>query len=416
MSEVAPFAIRDREVTHVIIEIFGGDNNLSPFIVEDMQEMAAGNRGPFAVLALADYADRGGVVVELSPRAGNHVIEDLGEINTGDPETLATFLARALVTYGPEVRKAIGFWDHGSGPFDEQDPNQTVLERRLNSLPRYRRGPSRPSRTLFVRSARLMANPSARAMLHDDTNGGVLTNLEAEGVLKAAFGRAGMTGDKVDLIFSDTCLNGMIEVAEQLKDYATCIVGSEELEPGDGWEYHEWLGRMSDDPPADADRWARQAVEAFGAGYAERPDQYPCTLAAFRSGNQITDRFAELVQALDACGDNGFAWVLTARSRAQSFTSDKDSSDLKDFALRLAKAAAGETSVRTAAEALAAAIDEAAVHSVALGPTVPRASGLAFWCPATAGSLKADIETYANLAFDRKTGWSRYLEARFMAS
>ena len=76
-----------------------------------------------------------------------------------------------------------------------------------------------------------MANPSARAMLHDDTNGGVLTNLEAEGVLKAAFKRAGMTG-KVDLIFSDTCLNGMIEVAEQLKDYATCIVGSEELEPG----------------------------------------------------------------------------------------------------------------------------------------------------------------------------------------
>ena len=71
-----------------------------------------------------------------------------------------------------------------------------MLERRLNSLPRYRRGPSRPSRTLFVRSARLMANPSARAMLHDDTNGGVLTNLEAEGVLKAAFHRAGMTGTR----------------------------------------------------------------------------------------------------------------------------------------------------------------------------------------------------------------------------
>ena len=90
MSEIAPFAVQDREVTHVIIEIFGGDNNLSPFILEDMQEMAAGNRGPFAVLALVDYADRGGVVVELSPRTGNHVLEDLGEINTGDPETLAS--------------------------------------------------------------------------------------------------------------------------------------------------------------------------------------------------------------------------------------------------------------------------------------------------------------------------------------
>ena len=416
MSEITPFAVQDREVTHVIIEIFGGDNNLSPFILEDMQEMAAGNRGPFAVLALADYADRGGVVVELSPRTGNHVLEDLGEINTGDPETLATFLSRALVSYAPEVHKAIGFWDHGSGTFDEQDPNQVILERSLNSLPRYRRGPARPARTLFVRSARLMANPSARAMLHDDTNGGVLTNLEAEGVLKAAFGRAGMTGSKVDLIFSDTCLNGMVEVAEQLKDYATCIVGSEELEPGDGWEYHEWLGRMSDDPPTDAEHWARQAVEAFGAGYAERSDQFPCTLAAFRSEHLITDRFAELVRALEARGEEGFAWVLTARSRAQSFTSDKDSSDLKDFALRLARAAVGDNASRNAAEAVAAAVDEAAVQSVALGPTVEQASGLAFWCPATAGSLKTDVDTYARLAFDQKTGWSRYLQAQFLTA
>jgi hypothetical protein len=122
------------------------------------------------------------------------------------------------------------------------------------------------------------------------------------------------------------------------------------------------------------------------------------------------------VQALEARGEEGFAWVLTARSRAQSFTSDKDSSDLKDFALRLARAAVGNDGVRNAAEAVAAAVDEAAVHSVALGPTVERASGLAFWSPATAGSLKTDIGTYAQLAFDQKTGWSRYLQAQFLTA
>jgi hypothetical protein len=212
MSEtVQPYPVRDREVTHAIIEIFGGDNNLNDFVVEDMQEMAAGNRGPFAVLALADYADRGGVVVELSPRAGNRVLEELGEIDTGDPETLATFLARALVTYGPGVKKAIGFWDHGSGVFDEEDPRETILERRLGSLPRHRRPRSRPARALFGRPARLAAAAGLRAMLHDDTSGGVLTNLEAGSVLKAAFARAGMAGRKVDLIFSDTCLNGIIQ-------------------------------------------------------------------------------------------------------------------------------------------------------------------------------------------------------------
>lgn len=413
MTELKPFEVRDRDVTHVIIELFGGDNNLNDFVTEDLQEMASGNRGPFSVLALADYARRGGVVIELSPRGGNRVVEELGEINTGDPETLATFVARALLTYGPSVRKAIGFWDHGSGIFDELDPDEHILERSLNALPRYRRTRSRRARRLLLRSARLMASPGARAMLHDDTNAGVLTNLEAEGMLGAAYARAGFEG-KVDLIFSDTCLNGMIEVTEQLKKFATCVVGSEELEPGDGWEYHEWLGLMSDNPPESPEQWAAQAVDAFEAGYANRPDQFPCTLGAFRADNGIAESFAGLVSVLRDEGARGFDWVLRARATAQSFTSDKDSCDLKDFVQRLANAGGG--SVADAAKAVAVAIDEAAVRSVALGPTVRRATGLAFWCPATGGSFEADVETYAKLAFDRRTGWSGYLREHFQGS
>jgi hypothetical protein len=415
MPELKPFAVRDPDVTHVIVEMFGGDNNLDEFVTEDLQEMASGNRGPFAVLGLADYARRGGVVVELSPRTGNRVVEDLGEINTGDPETLATFLARALLTYGPGVRKAVGFWDHGSGVFDEHDPDEQVLERRLNALPRYRRARSTRARKLFLRSARLMASPRARAMLHDDTNAGVLTNLEAAGMLRAAYARAGFAGGKVDLLFSDTCLNGMAEVVEELKEFAACVVGSEELEPGDGWEYHEWLGRMSDDPPATPEQWAAQAVDAFGAGYAERPDQYPCTLAACRADNRVASSFAELVEALRRAGPAGFGWVLRARATAQSFTSDKDSCDLKDFATRLG-AAASTGEVAEAAAAVAAAVDEAVVRSVALGPTVRRAAGLAFWCPATGGGFEADAETYARLAFDRRTGWSGYLREHLLVA
>jgi hypothetical protein len=415
MTELKPFAIQDHDATHVIIEIFGGDNNLSHFVTEDMQEMASGNRGSFSVLALADYADRGGVVVELSPRVGNRVIEDLGEINTGDPETLANFLARALITYGPKVRKAIGFWDHGSGVFDEQDPAMHILERRLNALPRYRRAHSRRAHKLFLRSARLMSNVRARAMLHDDTNAGVLTNLEAESMLRVAYERAGFR-DRVDLIFSDTCLNGMIEVVEQLKSFATCIVGSEELEPGDGWEYHEWLGRMSDNPPANPEQWATQAVDAFGDGYANRPDQHPCTLAAFQAENQITGSFATLVKALDQQGPEGFNWVLQTRATAQSFTSDKDTCDIKDFMTRLGNIAGIADDVRDAAKAVVAAIDQASVRTVALGSKVKGATGLAFWCPSTSSSFESDVETYSLLAFDRRTGWSKYLGAHFLVA
>ena len=55
----------------------------------------------------------------------------------------------------------------------------------------------------------------------------------------------------------------MIEVLEQFKEFAEVVVGSEDLEPGDGWEYHEWFGLMSDSPPADAAEWGRQAIQGF---------------------------------------------------------------------------------------------------------------------------------------------------------
>ena len=143
MTEIKPFAVRDSDVTHAIIQIFGGDNNLSRFVPEDLQEMASGNRGRFAVLALVDYASKGGSVVELSPRAGNHVVEELGEINTGDPETLATFLARALVDLRP--RRAQG---------------HRLLGPRLGSLRRAGREPDR-ARTPHQYPAALPPRPVA---------------------------------------------------------------------------------------------------------------------------------------------------------------------------------------------------------------------------------------------------------------
>jgi hypothetical protein len=201
MATPIPIPIDLSNVTHVVIEVFGGDNNLNAYVIEDLQEMASGNRGPFAVIGLSDFEDGEAKVMALTPSAGLHVVESLGEIDTGDPETLASFLARSLVTTKKVPHKAIGFWDHGSGVFDEHDPNETYLERRLRAVPRHRRSRSIPARRLFVSPSKLATHPRLRAMLHDDTNGGVLTNYEAHGVLKAAFSRAGMEGKKVDLIF-----------------------------------------------------------------------------------------------------------------------------------------------------------------------------------------------------------------------
>jgi len=407
MTTPIPIPIDLSNVTHVVIEVFGGDNNLNAYVIEDLQEMAAGNRGPFAVIALSDFEDGEAKVMALTPSAGLHVVESLGEIDTGDPETLASFLARALVTTKNVPHRAIGFWDHGSGVFDEHDPNETYLERRLRAVPRHRRSRSVPARHLFVSPSKLATNPRLRAMLHDDTNGGVLTNYEAHGVLRAAFSRAGFEGKKVDLIFSDTCLNGMIEVLEQFKEFAEVVVGSEDLEPGDGWEYHEWFALMSASPPANAVEWGRQAVEGFEVGYKNRPDQYPCTLAAFRTDSQLTDAMKGLVEVIGPHAGQGMNWLKLAVLDSQSFAR-RDTFDIRDFAEKL-KATATAGDVQASCDRIIAAFDESRVYSAALGPAVQNSHGLAFWYPTSNYSFASVKETYAKLYFDQRTGWSTYL-------
>ncbi|HLA79008.1 MAG TPA: clostripain-related cysteine peptidase [Vicinamibacteria bacterium] len=410
MPKPEPFPVRDRDVSHVVIEIFGGDNNLSPYVLEDLQEMGAGNTGNFATLALADYEDAPAQVIELSPKTGHRVIGSLGEVDTGDPETLADFISRALVTYPEAAHKALGFWDHGTGVFGEHDPHEVLLDRGLRSVSRRSRSRSRPARRLFVSRAKLAAQPRLRAMLHDDTSGGVLTNYEAYGVLKAAFARSQQQA-KLDIIFSDTCLNGMIEVAEQFKEFAQVVVGSEDLEPGDGWDYKELFQAMSAKPPKDGVEWGRQAVEAFERGYQHRADQHPCTLGAFRSTNGIPEAFSKLIRILLPAGKKGFAWIQEARAYTQAFAR-RDTYDIRDFATQLHEVAEA-ADAKAACDGVVAAFDAACVHSTALGDTVSNAHGLAFWLPSNRHTFREVAGTYSKLAFDQAAAWTAYLGKQF---
>ena len=162
---------------------------------------------------------------------------------------------------------------------------------------------------------------------------------------------------------------------------------------------------MSDNPPADAEQWAKQAVEAFGAGYEGRTDEYPCTLAAFRSESQVTATFEKVVEALKDARRGRLQLVVSARSSAQSFTNDKDCFDIKDFALCLAKVAARDTGRRRSQRRIwRRRSTRRRSTRWRLGPTVRKATGLAFWCPGSNSSFNADVETYERPRLRRAHG------------
>lgn len=410
MDQIKPFPTRMPDAEYVIIVLFGGDNNLSAFVYEDLQEMAAGIAGSkIAVLGLTDLAGKPGAIVEVTPTNGIQILEEIGEIDTGDPEVLHSFLVRALVTH-PKARKAVGFWDHGTGVFDETDNSEKIMTRRINSVTREDRSRSRPARRLFFPKSRLEQDGDTRAMLHDDTNGGVLTNLEAGAMIRAALKDASVEG-KLDMIFSDTCLNGMIEVLEELASYAKVIVGSQDLEPGDGWDYKRWLSKVASTPPPTAEEWGKSAVDAFKEGYEPFPKKWPCTLGCFRTDNGITKAFSELLSACRKA--NGFASVVYldhARAQTQGFA-QRDTYDVRDFAEKVAAIAGqGMPEVAAAAQNIVKTYDAAKVHSITLGKFVTKSTGLSFYFPSSRSQMSRDIGTYEKLAFAKNSGWADFLK------
>lgn len=191
-----------------------GDNDLEPFVIQDVLEMAAvGSTDEVNIVALVDrsphYTD------EPLLNLGNfestkfiHVLEgelvdltgDGVELNLGSAATLEGFITEAIRGF-PAERYALVVWDHGAG------------------WPGI--GP-------------------------DETDGfDVLDLADMDAGMSAGLAAAGV--DRFDLLGFDACLMATYEVASVLAPYADYLLASVDLEPGHGWNY-EALQALVDDP------------------------------------------------------------------------------------------------------------------------------------------------------------------------
>lgn len=403
--------VMDKDATHIVIELFGGDNNLNAFVQKDLEEMNRGKGDLITILALVDRAGAGNSQVwEISPRTGVQCIKKMGEIDTGNPNILSDFVAAALMAYPKAQHRVLGFWDHGTGVFDEQDPGNKAPMSGGYQPQKSVRG---AAKRLFFRNKAALPERE-RAMLHDDTDGGVLTNKEASTVLERALRVSGLAdkNTKFNMIFSDTCLNGMVEVLTQFAPYADVITGSEELEPGDGWNYETWFKKLAQNPPKNGMDWGKAAVDSYGEHYEKLVTEHPVTLAAFRTDIDLIGPFKQVVNALLPLGKNGFRSLQFVRSQCQAFAK-RNTYDLRDFAEKLQDELKDETGVASACQALIQAFDAARIASVRWGKRVENARGLALWIPNDRWAYQDVASTYRELDFGKRSGWTEYLAPFF---
>ncbi len=168
--------------------------------------------------------------------------------NMGSANTLAEFLEWGVSTY-PAEKMGLVFWNHGGGSitgvcFDEQNESDS------------------------------------------------LSLLEMENALTAVYPQ--MT-DRFEFIGFDACLMGTVETGNMLAPHARYMVGSEELEPGYGWDYTTMGSFIGSNPAAGGAELGKVIVDSFYEACVAIDSQNEATLSCID-----LSKIDELVYAFNA--------------------------------------------------------------------------------------------------------------------
>ncbi len=231
-------------------------------------------------------------VVDLSLEPGDRVVASTEKnADMGAPETLRSFID-FCTTYYTADHYALIFWDHGGGPLWGYGSDE-----------------------LF-------------------SGDGLLLSEMDEAMRGTAFDGAG----RLDFVGFDACLMGSLENMAIWSRYATYYVGSEELEPGDGWDYH-FLSALNE--TTDTYTILDRIITSFQTYYDDkRTDQYDpdITLAAIDLSKVETlqNTLARTAKHLNELIDKGrFPELQSMRRESKSFGLTGGRDDNTSFAYDL---------------------------------------------------------------------------------
>jgi len=347
----------------LLIVYQAADNNLEAAILDDIAELGAITAEELDVSIMFDRSDEsdpsgGFTAADTAPgvpeepgatqllHAGAGGIEHvatIGEVNTGDPAQLAAFVTESLRAY-PREHVAIVIGDHGA---------------------------------------------AWQGVAHDDTDGDLLTLPEiASGIEQ---GLAGAGRSTVDVVGFDACLMSSFEVAAAMAPYAGHMIASEEIEPGNGWD---WTVLDALAPGTDARTLGTILVDGYASFYADESQISNQTMSL--TDLSVVDELDAALSAFAASSgaDPTASAVGLARgaNRAYGFADSPDPAasfhqlDIGDLVETLA---AQQPDLAPAATEVINVLDRAVVHHTH-GSLSEQTTGLSIYLPPTPDLARAD--------------------------
>ncbi|MCE1245878.1 MAG: clostripain-related cysteine peptidase [Firmicutes bacterium] len=297
-------------------------------------------------------------------------VEKLGNVNSGDPDTLVDFVEWGMKNY-PANKYAVIVWNHGSG---WRGKDVAALH---------------------------------KGICYDDTSNDYITENE----LKYAFGKINESyGKKIEFIGMDACLMGMLEVAYDMKDYGKYLVGSEVSISAYGWPYHLVLADLVADPSFSGKNLASSAVTNFKTFYEGSSDYGPnSSIVALKlSGiadlaTAVNDFSTLAVENIDAEAA-GLKTAFDATQKADS-TSYSDFKDLRDFMYQVTQNCPTLSSSANAVIDAQASATSYYWNGSAMSAT---SGGLSIWLPNAAFFNTFDT-SYEALSFGKDNAWYTFL-------
>jgi hypothetical protein len=395
-----------------LMVFMNGDNNLEPFAIKDFREMAkVGSTNEVNIVVqldrIAGYtadaddwtdARRFRVTRGMEPTSDAADPSFAQEVDMGAPDALADFVRWARMHY-PAKRYGLVIWDHGAGwRLFMRDPS-------LNRAERAKRAATFDSLVLIapsrdrarIATARIAGvdrpgppfDHPVKSVSHDETSGSQLFNRAIQNVLERE-----LAGARLDVLGFDACLMAMVETAYAMRNVAEVMVASEELEPGDGWQYERVLQPLVERPSMTGKELGTQIVNAFKEEYQNKPMNTTLSAIDLRRVSALATAASALGDALTHSLNNAVDRTRVGNARracAEYAFGTFHNIDVVCLTRRLATG--GTRELRTAATNMQRALASSIVANFAdtrMGSSDFVSAGAAIYFPATGEAFNAD--------------------------
>jgi hypothetical protein len=377
-----------------VMNYFVPDEKIESGLLSNVNQMArVGSSDKLKIVVQFDYAKKPAVRYFIT-NGGAKAVEQLGEVNMGDPQTLYDFIKWTMKNY-PADNYFLIINSHGSGWESYEGPGA------LGSTP----GSDNVNLKRGVPVDLLTGAPDTRSIGYDDDPGDCLTLGEIRQVLDAS--KALNNGKNINIIAADACLFSMVECICELADCVNIVESSSSTMPGSGLAYGGFLSALSKNPGMSENELARVVAKTF-IDIASGDNVLAAVNA--KAAEKAMGDLDELVKKIAATG---------TKPKVSNLVKYDDQNKYWDLLTIARSIKAGDTSlakdpkfaeIKTAAAALDKSLSDAIVSEWYSGSfATSKVGGIAIYWPDTARYEKYR-PYYKKLLFAKTHMWDEFLD------